>query len=146
MGFRFSLAAVLKYREQCEQREEQKLELLRDTLARLKTQLAAAGENLLRLQGERDLLLERGMLGDDLNYATEQALQMKSLEEELRKQMSTARVDYENQLQAFLAARQKREILDELKETKKETYRAQHERWEQQSIDEIFNARRHRDT
>ena len=146
MGFRFPLAAVLKYREQCEQREEQKLELLRDMLMRLKTQLAAAGENSLRLQGERDLLLERGMLGDDLNCATEQGLQMKRLEEELRKQMSAARMDYENQLQIFLAARQKREILDELKESKKESYRAQQERREQQSIDEIFTARRHRDT
>jgi flagellar FliJ protein len=146
MGFKFTLAAVLKYREELEKREERTLELRRETLTRLETQLKEVQEQRRRLLEQRDSLLQKGMLGDDLAYATEQEQQMKILEADLRKRISAAVLDYENQMQVFLVARQKREILDELKNTKKESYLAEQERREQQATDEIFIARFNRDT
>jgi flagellar biosynthesis chaperone FliJ len=145
MAFRFSLAAVLKYREELEKREELALELRREVVARLKANLAEAEGKRLRLQAERELLLERGALGDDLIYATEQEERVKIIQEELRRNISAAMLDYQNQMKVFLAARQKREILNELRNAKKESYCVQQERREQQNTDEIFIARLNRD-
>jgi flagellar FliJ protein len=146
MAFKFTLAAVLKYREELEKREERTLELRREALTRLETQLKEAQEQRRRLLEQRDSLLKNGMLGDDLAYATEQEQQLKILEADLRERISAAVLDYENQMQVFLVARQKREILDELKNTKKESYLAEQERREQQTTDEIFIARFNRET
>lgn len=146
MAFRFSLAAVLKYREELEKREERALEQRREALARLESQLAKTQEYRLQIVAERNALLERGTLGDDLIFATEQEQQMKRLEEDLRKQISAAMLEYEEQMKIFLAARQKREVLEELRDARKESYEVQQARREQQEIDEIFIARFKRDT
>jgi flagellar export protein FliJ len=146
MGFKFSLATVLRYREELEKREERTLEIRRETLARLEARLAEAKEHQRRLIAECESLLQRGAFGDDLHHATEQQEQWKRAEADLRKQISAALAEYEQQMKTFLAARQKREILDELKSTKKDLYNARQERREQQTVDEIFIARLNRHT
>jgi flagellar export protein FliJ len=145
MAFRFSLAAVLKYREELEKREERVLEQRREAIARLEAQLASTQEQRLLIVAERNALLERGTLGDDLLFATEQEQQMKALEETLQKQISEAMREYQEQMKIFLAARQKREVLEELRNTRKETYETEQARREQQTIDEIFGAQFNRD-
>jgi flagellar FliJ protein len=146
MPFRFSLAAVLKYREELEKREERILEQRREVLARLEAQLAELKEQRLRWVAERTSLLERGILGDDLHYATEQIQRLDELEKEICRQAAAAMLDYEAQMKVFLVTRQKREILDELKSTQKDSYNALQDRREQQQIDEIFIARMNRES
>jgi flagellar FliJ protein len=141
MAFKFPLAAVLKYRENLEKREERILEQRREALARLESKLTEIKEYRVQLLQQCESLLKRGALGDDLRCATEQQQQLQRSEEELRKQAAAALVEYEKQMTLFLAARQKREILDELKSTQASSYRERQDRREQQSIDEIFIAR-----
>ena len=146
MAFRFSLAAVLKYREELEKREEQILEMARETLARLENQLAEVREQQCGLVVERESLLKRGAFGDDLHHTARKQQEWKRLEDELGKQLSVARLAYEKQMKLFLAVRQKREVLDELKKNQHESYREKQDRLEQQRIDEIFGSRLNRET
>lgn len=146
MAFKFSLAAVLKYREALEKREERILEERRDKLARLETKLAEVKAHLRQLIVDRELLLGRGLLGDDLHHVAEQKQQLERLEKDIEKQVSSAVLDCDKQMEIFLAARQKWEILDELKCTQISLYSHKQERQEQQNVDEIFIARFKRDT
>jgi flagellar export protein FliJ len=146
MAFRFSLAAVLKYREELEKREERTLEQRREALAHLKARLEKVKESQLRLISEREALLGRGVLGDDLHHTTDQRQQIARLEEYLLSQISASMLDYKKQMKVFLAARQKWEILDELKNTQEDSYSQEQDRRDQQNVDEIFIARFSRDT
>jgi flagellar FliJ protein len=146
MAFKFSLAAVLKYREELEKREERILEECRDKLARLETKLTEVKAQLRQLDVERESLLRRGLLGDDLHYVAEQKQQFEGVEKDMEKQVSSAVLDYDKQMEVFLAARQKWKILDELKSKQKSVYSHKQERQEQQNVDEIFIARFKRDT
>jgi flagellar export protein FliJ len=146
MAFKFSLNTILKYREELEKREERALEQCRETLASLETKLAEIKEHRYRSIVERELLLERGILGDDLHHAMERQQQLEKLEDDFQKQVSNALLDYETQMKLFLAARQKREILDELKNTQRDFYTAQQNRRDQHTVDEIFMARFNRDS
>lgn len=145
MAFRFSLYTVLKYREELEKREERALEQCRENLALLETKLAEIREHRYRSIIDRESLLERGVLGDDLHHAMEQQQQLEKLEDDYRKKVSNALLDYEKQMELFLAARQKREILDSLKSTQSDFYNAQQDRRDQHTVDEIFIARFNRD-
>jgi flagellar FliJ protein len=144
MAFKFPLAAVLKYREDLEKREERILEQRREALACLDNKLAEVKDYRRQLIAQRESLLNRGVLGDDLHHATEQQQQLQRSEEEIRKQVATALLNYDQQMKVFLAARQKREILDELKDAQTSSYREKQDRREQQNIDEIFIARLNR--
>jgi len=144
MAFRFPLAAVLKYREDLEKREERELEKRREALARLKTALTNTTNSRFQLILERASLLKQGLLGDDLHFAAEQLRQIERLEEDLRTQVGTAAAHYEEQMKVFLEARKKRTILDELKSAQASSYKVNQERREQQQIDEMFSARLNR--
>ena len=145
MAFKFPLAAVLKYREELEKREEQILEQRLETLACVRAKLAEIKQYRQRLLSEREALLGCSVLGDDLHYVAEQQRQISKLEEHLEGQAAAALLDYENQMKVFVAARQKREILNELKTNQHASYKEQQEHREQQAIDEIFGARLKRD-
>jgi flagellar FliJ protein len=145
MAFKFPLAAVLKYREELEKREERILEQRRETLVCAQTQLAEAREYRRRLLVEREVLLGRSVLGDDLHHIAEQQQQLEELEEDLQGHVAAALLDCDKQMKLFLVARQKREILNELKTNQKDFHDKQQERREQQVIDEIFSARLNRD-
>jgi flagellar FliJ protein len=144
MAFKFPLAAVLKYREELEKREERILEQRREALTRTQAKLAEAKEHRRQLVVERETLLGRSVLGDDLHYIAEQQQQTVKLEDDLQKHVAAALLDYEKQMKIFLVSRQKREILNKLKTNQKDSYNERQERREQQTIDEIFSARLNR--
>jgi flagellar export protein FliJ len=141
MAFKFSLNTVLKYRKELEKREERALEQCRETLSVLESKLAEIKESRSRLLEMRQSFLQSGTLGDDLHHAEEQQRQLEMLELDYQEKVSGALLNYKNQMDIFLAARQKREILDELKTTQKDTYVAEQDRRDQHTVDEIFIAR-----
>jgi flagellar export protein FliJ len=146
MAFRFSLKTVLKYREELEKREEQALERRRELLASLQTKLAEVKQARCRSLAELESLLEHGILGDDLHHVTAQQRQLERLELDYQGQVADALSDFDEQMKLFLAARQKREILDELKSAQQNCYTVQQDRRDQNMVDETFIARFKRDT
>jgi flagellar FliJ protein len=146
MAFKFPLAAVLKYREEIEKREERALECRREIVVGLEARLAEVRSDRSRTLLDREVSLKRGALGDDLHYLIEQQQYLEKLEQQLRREVAAALVEFDKQMKVFMAARQKREILDELKIAQKDKYEEKQERREQMLIDEMFSARLHRDT
>lgn len=145
MAFKFSLNTVLRYRAELEKREERALEQCRETLFMLESKLTEVKQSRRKSIEMSQSLLERGILGDDLHHASEQQRQLEKLELDCQGKVSQALLNYKNQMDLFLAARQKREILDELKATQKDTYIAEQDRRDQHTVDEIFTARFKRD-
>ena len=145
MSFRFPLAAVLRYREELESREERVLEQHREQLALLQAELARLKQNRTQLVDERSELLRLGLLGNDLHHLEFQQQLLDASEEDLRQKIAAAQAAYNQQMSIFLTARQKREILVELRDSRKAAYLEQLNRREQQKIDEMFSARRSRE-
>jgi flagellar FliJ protein len=141
MAFKFPLAVVLKYRQEIEQREERALLKCREAVAMLQTQLAELKAQRERLRVRQEETLAAGVLGDDLHYAAEQERSLDQIEEQLQRELSAAVADFDNQMKVFLAARQKREILDALKKSQHKKYVEEEDRREQSRVDELFNAR-----
>lgn len=141
MPFRFSLATVLKYREEIEKREERTLEQRKETLSNLEHKLTEVIGRRDAIAGQRYSLLERGSLGDDLHHVERTVQQLDNLKTEIQRMILVAQQSYDAQLTIFRDAHQKREILFNLKMEKKQTYMSNQERREQQKIDEMFVAR-----
>ena len=141
MPFRFPLAAVLRLREELEKREERTLEQRRETLSILRQQLAEASQCRAGYADQRYELLLRGAFGDDLHYAITQEKSLLRLEEQLRQAIVEADRLYQEQLQVYLHARQKRKLLDELRQTRHHAYQEEMNRQQQRRIDEIVIAR-----
>ncbi len=146
MPFRFPLNTVLKYRAELEKREERALEQCRELLTLAETKLAEIKAQRSQALAECQRLLEVGILGDDLHYAREQQQHLQELEAQAEKRVAEAKINYDAEMKVFLVARQKREILDELKQSQKDAYTAQQDRRDQHTVDEIFGARPKRDT
>lgn len=141
MAFRFPLAVVLKYRAELEQREERALGKCRETVnvLRLRLQEARAGREHLRIQQEE--WLKSGVLGSDIHYVETQLNWLEALEAQLERELAVAVAEFDEQMKLYLAARQKREILEELRKNQLKQYTMESERKEQARIDELFNTR-----
>ncbi len=142
MPFKFSLATLLKYREEIERQEERLLEQRRHQLVQLQARLDAAVANRDKVDEEICQQLEKGLLGHDLHCANTLQQQLLLFEEQLRAQLAAARGQYEEQMRKFQHVRMQREKLSELRSQHSEVYERQQERMEQQQIDELFLARK----
>ena len=141
MPYRFPLEVVLQYRAELEQREERALGAHRERVNQLRTQLAHL--KMLREQARQkhEEALLAGVLGSDLHYAEMQSRSLAQAEAALRKELSSAITSLDKQMKVYLAARQKREILAELKKTSKQRYQVEADRKAQSAVDELFSAR-----
>lgn len=141
MAFRFPLETVLRYRKELEKREERILEQRREALALLQVELENLNRSRVEVTAARAVLLRKGLLGDDLHHHEFQLQQMDNLRADLAERIASAQAAYQEQMSSFLVARQKREILEELRNSQKNSYFEQQNRREQQKIDEIFSLR-----
>jgi flagellar FliJ protein len=146
MAFKFSLATVLRYREELEKREERTLEQRREEVAVLEARLAEIRRLRDAILQHREAAMKRGTLGSDLHYTAQKKRDLDRMEQETREQLKLALSEFDKQMKAFLAARQKREILSELKSTQKDVYEEKQEKREQALVDELFGSRMQRDT
>jgi flagellar export protein FliJ len=145
MAFHFTLAAVLRYRQSLEEREEQRLHpllALRATLLQEAEQTRAAG---LQLQSSvRRGLREAAMPAVEVQFAS---LQLNGIERQLAA-LEAHRLKLESEIAQQTAryrqARQKREVLDSLREMQWKDYRVLQLRREQAMLDELHLLRRGR--
>jgi flagellar export protein FliJ len=145
MAFHFTLAAVLRYRQSLEEREEQRLHpllALRATLLQEVEQTRAAG---LQLQSSvRRGLREAAMPAVEVQFAS---LQLNGIERQLAA-LEARRLKLESEIAqqtaCYRQARQKREVLDSLREMQWKDYRVLQLRREQAMLDELHLLRRGR--
>lgn len=144
MAFRFSLEAVLGYRRNLEEREELALEAL----------FARRAAHLRDLHALRDA--ERKLIAflqDTMRSATPAVeIQFSLLQRQgLHRQQKNCETQVEalaceivQQRQRYQLARQRREIVESVRERQWRLYRLEQRRREQASLDEMHLLRRHR--
>lgn len=141
MAFRFSLAAVLKYREALEQRELAALEKAQSEIALLEAQIRQAEEDLCCLERRREVELKRGMPAIHLQDAIEQEHALDRLQKGLTRKLEDLRVQRQDIFKAYEEARQKRELLEKLRGRQFNEYTREQAKAEQAAIDDLFLAR-----
>jgi flagellar export protein FliJ len=141
MAFRFTLAAVLKYRRNLEQREYLALGKVHQEIAQVEAQLSQCEEWLSETTNLRAAETTRGIASVHLQNAYERERGLEMQRDEVLVKRQDLRVKRVQCLKAYELARQKREILEDLRNQQLQAYVLDHARREQQQIDDIFLSR-----
>jgi flagellar FliJ protein len=138
MAFRFSLQPILKLRASLERLEQLRLLAIAALIARVCEEIAALE---VESRDARQSLQERlaaGMAGAEIHYEAMCEKLRADRKKALEAQLEGLEGRQERQRLAFQAARQKREILENLRQRRWEDYRREQARREQKAIDELF--------
>jgi flagellar export protein FliJ len=141
MAFRFSLAAVLKYRENLEQREYLALGRVHQEIAQVEAQLSRCEEWLSEITNLRTTETARGIASVHLQDAYERERGLETQRDELQVKRQELNMKRLQCLKAYELARQKREILEELRNQQLNTYVLDQSRREQRKVDDMFLSR-----
>lgn len=144
MGFRFSLAAVLAFRESVERREELSLQQIvleiahtHHQIEQLTVEIAQEQESLNKAmkQPMTAFQLQNILAGVDSIVARKKALQDSLVPLEQRREV---------QRMAYQAANRSRRMLSDMKDRQRDIYDQESARKEQKMLDDIFGARAQR--
>jgi flagellar export protein FliJ len=141
MSFRFALAAVLKYRKSLEQREYLALGRVHQEIAQVELQLGRCEEWLSDIASARAAETARGIASVHLQDAYQRERGLESQRDELQVTLQELKVKRLQCLKAYEAARQKREILEELRSQQLQAYVVDQARREQRRMDDLFLSR-----
>ena len=141
MAFAYRLEVLLRLQRSLEQQEENRLLACAVRVARLKAELRSW--EAARFARKRRIIeeLEAGATGVVLQIAGEWDLAACRKQAEIRKQMETAEQLRLQQMGVYRKARQKREVLDGLKERQQTAYNQEELRKMQQTLDEMYLVR-----
>jgi flagellar FliJ protein len=142
MAFRFSLAAVLKYREALELREFAALEKAQQEIARLQAQIQEAEQDRKSKEQSRAQELQRGMRSQHLQDAIDDELAVERYRDELAKTQAELDAKRQELLKSYQEARRNREVFEKLRDRKLDEYTREQNRSQQAAIDDLFLSRR----
>lgn len=142
MAFRFSLAAVLKYREALELREFAALEKAQQEIARLQAQIQEAEQDRKSKEQCRAQELQRGMRSQHLQDAIDNELAVERYRDELAKKQAELDAKRQELLKSYQEARRNREVFEKLRDRKLDEYTHAQNKAEQATIDDLFLSRR----
>lgn len=144
MGFRFTLSAVLRFRESVENREELALQKIQMEIARVEQQIEALTAEIARKHALRERTMQQPVpaiqlhsIVSDVNTAGEKR---KSLFTHLR----TLEQHRAEQMKRYQAAHQERQMLSEMLDRQRDAYELERTRTEQKFLDDIFASRSQR--
>jgi flagellar export protein FliJ len=138
MGFEFSLQGLLRVRESFERNEQQKLAIAIGELKRLHAMLEEVRKQLTSTAGSLHQLLIRGTTGADLHLLCFEAILLQRREEALAESVTTASKEVQAQQARYQAAKQKRKILDDLREQQLALFLLVQRRKDQQKLDDTY--------
>jgi flagellar FliJ protein len=144
MAFRFSLAGVLKLRESIERREYLALERVHMEIAYAEAQLREVDELRSLLVERRQTELAAGIPAIQLQGAFEQELALEHRRDALKLKLEELVAQRQEHVKAYELARQKREMLDDLRARQLDAYLRNRAKREQSAIDDLFLSRRKR--
>ena len=138
MPFKYRLEVLLRLQRSLEHQEENRLLACVARVAQLKAQLQF-WENARFARKQRMVEeLEAGAKGIILQLAAEWDAGARRRQVEIRKQMEAAEQLRLQQMQVYRKARQKREVLDDLRERQQTVYHQEELRQLQRTLDETF--------
>ena len=141
MAFRFSLAAVLNLRKSVERQEYLNLEKIHQEIVKVQNQLSEAEQRKAELQQSRDAQLIESMPSVLLQSLYEQVFAVERHIDSLKTLLSELAIKKDQQIKTYTQARQKREVLESLRERQQATYLLQENKRQQALMDDLFLAR-----
>jgi len=142
MAFRFALASVLKYRESLEKQAYLALARVLKDLAEVEAQLSRMEQWCAESARRREAETARGIVSVHLQRAYERELELEKQRDDLRVQQQELKIKREQYLKAYDFARQKHEVLKELRSRQLDGYQTEEAKREQNRIDDLFLSRR----
>lgn len=142
MGFEFGLQGLLRFRESLERKEKLKLAVVIGELKRLKMMLARVREELTSIGDQISNLLAGGTTGGELHLLCFEKMLLERREQALTQIVSKALKEVQQQQIRLQEARQKRKVLEDLREKQLALFLLAEGRKDQQTLDDTFLMRR----
>jgi len=142
MPFRFTLSPVLRLRENLERREYLTLQALYSESAEVRSDIRALEQTLARARSQRTSKLSEGMPAVLLQFELESEARVEHKRQTLVAKLVELQTKVKEQIEKYRQARQKREILEELRRQQLQEYTREEAIREQQAADELFLLRR----
>jgi len=142
MAFQFSLHAVLRARTVVEEHEERILQKILVEIAQCTQEIAHLDSGMARGNTLRAESVLQPILGRALHGQYGEMHELKRVRELLVSQVSKLEELKAMQIVVYNTARQNRELLSEMRITKRDAYHADLSRREQSTLDDNFIARR----
>ena len=141
MAFHFTLAAVLKLRESIERQEYLALEKIHLEITRTQNELKQVEQQQTELQQSRDTQLAGSIPSIHLQNIFEQVAALEQRKDVLRAALAELDKKREQQLKIFKEARQKKEVLESLRERQHSIYVREETKRLQTLMDDLYLAR-----
>jgi flagellar protein FliJ len=140
MAFRFTLDAVLRFRESVEHSEEATLLLIVQQIVAAEQELVQIGEEQVRIRRQREKDLALKLPASHLMDIAERESQLKVAADGLRLRLRHLETQRLARLAIYQTARRDREVLSKLRERQHHAYQLQQKRQEQKTLDDLFLA------
>jgi flagellar export protein FliJ len=142
MPFRFTLSPVLRLRENLERREYLTLQALYSESAEVRSDIRALEQVLAQARSQRASKLSEGMPAVLLQFELESEARVEHRRQTLLAKLADLQAKVKEQIEKYRQARQKREVLEELRRQQLQEYTREEATREQQAADELFLLRR----
>lgn len=142
MPFVFPLETVRRLRLSLETQEERRLLAIAANLAQARHSLEALEDERLALRREEQREMETGAPGATLKFGVLREESLEAERQRVLQHIADLERLREEQVRVYRQARQKREILDSLRERRLSDYKTEEARREQARMDEFFLASR----
>jgi len=142
VAFEFTLQTVLRARIIIEEREERLLQKILIEIAECMRKIARLDAQMALANAARKTAVLQSSLGRTLHGEYGEMQEWKRVRELLAGQVNKFEELKDIQLRVYSAARQNRELLTEMRATKRDVYNAELAHREQSTLDDNFIARR----
>lgn len=144
MGYKFSLAAVLRVRTIIEEREESKLQKILFEIGQIFHKLEHTGHLMSGCQHLRYEQVLKPSLGLELQASYAELQSLKQLREELVARIETLEASRDAQIIVYEAARRNRQMLTDMRQKQRDLFNTEATKREQKMLDDNYIARRGR--
>ncbi len=143
MAFQFSLAAVLRYRQSREEQERLRLQTLHTRRAALLRDIQQTREARAHLQSSMQQRLQQALTpAIEVQFCTASCDGLDRRQQQLQMSLQQLQGEIAAQAHRYKEERQKREVLESLRDLRLSEYRLLQQRREQAALDELFLLRR----
>jgi flagellar export protein FliJ len=136
--FHYPFQSVLRLRQSLERQEEQRLFAIAATVARLRAEIEEWEHSRMELKRIASQEVTAGSAGALMQFATLRDASAAEAQLKLQSELVDAEQQRLQQLRVYQEARQKREILEGLRDRQEETYDREAARREQEQADDSF--------
>lgn len=141
MAYRFPLAAVLRFRESIERREERSLQILQMEVVRVSRTIEELTATIAGAREAQEHAMRQSAPAGHLHSVLLECQSAVDRKSALLKQLGSLKKRHDEQMRVYRDAHRDREMLSDLYSRNKRTHTAEQTRTQQKQLDNLFVAR-----